>query len=132
MAKPGQRQLEEVDNDFANDEDYENDRSEAVETASRHVAAAGRRGERTLLSELREFVRTPSHRADSKAARSFDWLKANLKPGGQWSDRRVILFTEYRATQKWLHDLLAAEDLAGQDRLADRFTAACPKAGWTG
>ena len=29
----------------------------------------------------------------------------------------MILFTEYRATQKWLHDLLAAEELGGPDRL---------------
>ena len=115
-GKAWQRQLEEADNDFANDDDYENIASEAVETASRHVAALASE-EKALLRELREFATHAATRADSKARALIDWLKASLKPDGHWSDRRVIIFTEYRATQKWLHDLLAAEGLAGQDRL---------------
>jgi len=115
-GKAWQRQLDEADNDFANDEDYENVASEAVETASRHVAALATE-EKALLRELREFATHAATRADSKARALIDWLKANLQPNGKWSDRRVIIFTEYRATQKWLHDLLAAEGLAGQDRL---------------
>jgi len=111
-----QRQLEDVENDFADDDDYENVSSEAVETASRHSAPLATE-EKTLLAELREFATHAATRADSKARALIDWLKANIKPDGQWSDRRVIIFTEYRATQKWLHDLLAAEGLAGQDRL---------------
>jgi len=111
-----QRQLEEADNDFANDEDYEALALEAIETASHQVTPlAGE--EKKLLAELREFATHAATRADSKARRLIQWLKDNLKPDGQWTDRRVIIFTEYRATQKWLHDLLAAEGFAGQDRL---------------
>ena len=111
-----QRQVEEADNDFANDEDHENLSLEAVETASRHVMPLVAE-EKQLLAELREFATHAATRADSKARRLIQWLKDNLKPDGNWSDRRVIIFTEYRATQKWLHDLLAAEGFAGQDRL---------------
>jgi len=111
-----QRQLEEADDDFADDENYENVSSEAVETASRHSAPLATE-EKALLAELREFATHAATRADSKARALIDWLQANIKPNGQWSDRRVIIFTEYRATQKWLHDLLAAGGLAGQDRL---------------
>jgi SNF2 family DNA or RNA helicase len=111
-----QRQLEEVDNDFANDEDYETTALEAVESASRHIPALVAE-EEALLKELREFAVRAASSADTKARRLIQWLKHALKPRGQWSDRRVILFTEYRATQKWLHDLLAAEDLGGPDRL---------------
>ena len=111
-----QRQLEEIDNDFANDEDYETTALEAVESASRHVAPLVGE-EKALLKELREFATHAASSADTKARRLIQWLKDALKPGGQWSDRRVILFTEYRATQKWLHDLLAAEGLGGPDRL---------------
>ena len=50
-----------------------------------------------------------------------------MKPEGQWTDRRVIIFTEYRATQKWLHDLLAAEGLAGQDRLLTIYGGMTPE-----
>ncbi len=115
-ATAWQRQVEEADDDFANDEDYENTALEAVETASRHVAPLAVE-EKTLLAELRQFAAHAASLADSKARRLIQWLKENLKPGGQWSNHRVILFTEYRATQKWLHDLLAAEGLGGEGRL---------------
>jgi superfamily II DNA or RNA helicase len=111
-----QRLIEEADNDFANDEDYESLSLEAIETASRQVTPLAVE-EKKLLAELREFATHAATRADSKARRLIQWLKVNLKPDGQWTERRVIIFTEYRATQKWLHDLLAAEGFAGQDRL---------------
>ena len=38
-------------------------------------------------------------------------------PNGAWSNERVIIFTEYRATQKWLQTFLASEKLAGGERL---------------
>jgi hypothetical protein len=110
------RQIEEADNDFANDEDAEQIALEAIEIASRHVSALTAE-ERTLLAELRKFAADAASRADSKARKLIEWLKKTLKPGGEWSNERVIIFTEYRATQKWLHDLLAAEGFAGQDRL---------------
>jgi SNF2 family DNA or RNA helicase len=115
-----QRQIEEVDNDFSNDEDYENTSLEAVDTASRHVTALSTE-EKTLLNQLREFATHAAAHADSKARTLIKWLKQSLKPAGAWSDRRVIIFTEYRATQKWLHDLLAAEGLAEQDRLLTMY-----------
>jgi superfamily II DNA or RNA helicase len=110
------RQLEEVENDWAVDEDYEEQTLEAIDTASRQVTPLVAE-EQALLAELRSFAAASAMRADSKAQRLILWLKEHIKPGGQWSDRRVILFTEYRATQKWLHDLLAAEGFAGSDRL---------------
>jgi SNF2 family DNA or RNA helicase len=115
-----QRQVEEADNDFANDEDYENLALEAVETASRHVTPLAAK-EKALLADLRQFATDAVTRADSKARTLIHWLKKTLKPDDQWSNHRVILFTEYRATQKWLHDLLAAEGLAGQGRLLTMY-----------
>src|SRR5262249_58892406 len=56
-------------------------------------------------------------RPDSKAKAILEWLRSYLKPGGDWSKERVIIFTEYRATQKWLVDILTAEGFGGQDRL---------------
>lgn len=111
-----QRQLDDADNDSGDDEENENNTLEALETASRHVAALAVE-EKALLTELRRFATDAATRADSKARTLIQWLKKMLKPNGQWSNQRVILFTEYRATQKWLHDLFAAEGLAGQDRL---------------
>ena len=40
-----------------------------------------------------------------------------MKPNGKWSNERVIIFTEYRATQNWLQTLLAADGLTEGERL---------------
>ena len=111
-----QRQLDEADDDNANDEEAEERRDEALETASRHAHALAAE-ERKLLSTLRDYAARFGDLPDSKARALIEWLKANLKPDGKWSDRRVIIFTEYRTTQKWLHGLFAAEGLAGDNRL---------------
>ncbi len=111
-----QRQIEEADNDFASDEEYEAASFDAIETASRHSSPLAKE-EKPLLGELRHFAADAAMRTDSKARALVRWLKEQLKPNDQWNNQRVIIFTEYRATQKWLHDLLAAEGLAGQERL---------------
>jgi superfamily II DNA or RNA helicase len=115
-----QRDVEEANNDFANDDEYEDISLEAIETASRHVSSLVAE-ERKLLAELRSYAAEASIRADSKARRLIRWLNDHLKPDGQWSDRRVIIFTEYRATQKWLHNLLAAEGFAEENRLLTMY-----------
>ena len=58
---------------------------------------------------------------DSKAETFIRWLKAIVRPDGKWSDERVIIFTEYRATQNWLNTLLAAEGLTEGDRLMTMY-----------
>jgi Superfamily II DNA and RNA helicases len=73
--------------------------------------------ERNLLKQLSEYAAKASQRPDCKAQTLIDWLKLALKPSGKWNEERVILFTEYRATQKWLHDLLAREGFAEEGRL---------------
>src|SRR5205807_5104915 len=45
----------------------------------------------------------------------------HIRPGGKWSDERVIIFTEYRATQDWLQGVLAAEGLTGGERLLTMY-----------
>src|SRR5712692_992360 len=110
------RQVEEIEEEFADDEVYEDSTAEVVDAASRLFREPSA-AEQVLLQELRDFARGASARADSKAATLIQWLHETLKPKGEWNDHRVLIFTEYRATQKWLQGLLAAEGLAGGDRL---------------
>jgi superfamily II DNA/RNA helicase len=72
--------------------------------------------EKRLLSRMRDWAQKASHRTDAKAKAILDWIEANLKSAGAWNDRRVILFTEYRTTHQWLHQILAANGYGG-DRL---------------
>ena len=69
------------------------------------------------MQELRDYARDASMRPDSKARRLIDWLNATLRPNGQWNNERVLIFTEYRTTQKWLQGLMAAAGLVQGDRL---------------
>jgi len=73
--------------------------------------------ESASLKRLREFAHKSTLRPDCKAQALIDWLKKTLRPSNRWNDERVIIFTEYRATQKWLFDLLAPEGLAADGRL---------------
>ena len=48
------------------------------------------------------------------------WIRENMTAGGQWTDRRLLLFTEYEDTRRWLERRLleALHDLDPEDRIA--------------
>jgi superfamily II DNA or RNA helicase len=108
--------LQKAEEDYADDGRFEEAQDEAVEEATRRTAPLSD-DERRMLRQLREWAQGASHRPDSKAKAIIDWIEAHLKPEGEWNDRRVILFTEYRTTHQWLHELLATHGFGG-DRLA--------------
>ncbi|WP_026922181.1 DISARM system SNF2-like helicase DrmD [Glycomyces arizonensis] len=73
--------------------------------------------EHALLARINAWA--AEHRAapDTKAAALLDFLTATCKPDGEWSEERVVVFTEYRDTLHWLHELLASQGFGG-DRVA--------------
>ncbi len=105
-----------ADEDYADDREVENAQAEAVEEATRRASplTAEQRG---MLDELRAWAQRARNQTDSKAKAILDWLTTNLKPDGQWNDCRVILFTEYRTTHQWIHQILASHGFGGE-RLA--------------
>lgn len=105
-----------VEEDYADDHEVENAQSEAVEEASR-ASQPLTAEQQQMLNELRAWAQTSKNQVDAKAKAVLDWLAANLKDAGQWNDRRVILFTEYRTTHQWMHEILASHGFGG-DRLA--------------
>ncbi len=110
------RQADDLEEVAPDDEDAEQAATDALDTAAtlmRQLSAE----EQALLDRLVTFGRTASTRPDAKAAHLIQWLRATLLPDGRWNQERVIVFTEWRATQKWLQGLLAHEGLAGQGRL---------------
>ncbi len=119
------RAIARTDEDYADDDTRESAEAEAVEEASRRLRQLSDE-ERGLLERLASWSRQASHRPDSKAEALIRWLKANLQHDGKWSDARVILFTEYRTTQVWLHEILASHGFGG-DRLELLFGGMDPK-----
>jgi superfamily II DNA or RNA helicase len=80
--------------------------------------------ERALLDELGQWAETHRVRPDARATAFLDWLTDVCRtPDGGWTDARVIIFTEYRDTQKWLIDLLLTHGFGGDggDRIADLY-----------
>lgn len=110
------RDIEDFSDDYADDEEYELETGEVMGSVSQSLSPLSAE-EKGLLQQLREFAARASQRPDCKAQTLINWLKSNLRPGGQWNSQRVIIFTEYRATQKWLYDLLAREGFAEEGRL---------------
>lgn len=73
-----------------------------------------------LLRAMERWAVRHEATADSKARRLIADLKAVCRPDGKrWSNERVVVFTEYRDTQRWLHDLLEQEGLAEPGRVAE-------------
>jgi ERCC4-related helicase len=103
-------------------EDYSDDglRDDAEMEAVDEVATQIRplnSEEEAMLSELKAWSENAAKKADSKATAIVEWIDDVLKTDGEWNKERVILFTEYRATQIWLQELLAPRDMGGE-RLA--------------
>ncbi|WP_448560444.1 helicase-related protein [Trichothermofontia sp.] len=73
--------------------------------------------EQALLTFMKQWAIEAAGRPDSKAHTLLNWINTHIRPQDQWSQQRVIIFTEYCTTQKWLYDLLAAQGLAQGDRL---------------
>lgn len=111
-----QRQLDRVDEDYYSDEEAEVATDDAVDTASLLFQPLGDR-EHQLLQEMRAWAEVASSRMDAKVAELISWLHETVRPHGRWGDERVIIFSEYRATQNWLQGVLAREGLTGGDRL---------------
>ncbi len=115
------RHVEAVEDEAADDDErLEQEHGEAVQVAGSLWGDLSPE-ERSLLEELEQYAQKAAGRPDSKASRLLEWLKETIKPGGQWNDERVIIFTEYRATQNWLHGLFSAAGLAEKERLSTLF-----------
>ena len=107
--------IQRAEEDYANDADVEAAQQEAVEEATRHSRSLSAE-ERILLNELRHWSQLAMNQIDSKAKALLLWIDKHLKTDQLWNGKRVILFTEYRTTLDWLHQILATQDLGG-DRL---------------
>ena len=103
--KEAEQRLEDYDGDYSEEDDQ-------LDSALKAAAKAGvtlRSGDKTRTDQLRKWASQASHQKDSKAEQLFQFIQQNLCPGGQWNDRRVIVFTEYRDTLNYLKELFAGE-----------------------
>jgi superfamily II DNA or RNA helicase len=95
-----------------------------VEAATR-ATSAGPPGEqeRELLAQMTEIAEASRGLPDARVRELVEWIKANQcpdlpRPGAKWKDVRVVVFTEYDDTQRYLRQqlegLTSATDRGGE------------------
>lgn len=104
-----------TEEDYADDAQVEDAQAEAVEAAT-EMSAPLTEEQRGMLERLCSWAEGAKNRRDSKADAILGWLQEHLRTDGDFNDKRVILFTEYRATHSWLHEILTSAGWGG-DRL---------------
>ncbi len=67
---------------------------------------------RHILEELQQRANQNWRRPDAKTQALLDWIAQTCFPDGKWNDERVIVFTEYRATLNYLHEMLTRDNSA--------------------
>lgn len=102
-----------AEEDFANDQLYENAQDEAVETAGT-LSVPLDQEQRQMLDELTAWAEKSKYQVDAKATAIIDWLETHLKTDGEWNGKRVILFTEFRATHIWMEQILTIHGFGGE------------------
>lgn len=104
-----------TEEEYSDDSLVEAAQNEAVEVVG-ELAPPLTFEQRDMLDRLSAWAEKARNRADAKATAIIDWLESHLKTDGRWNGKRVILFTEYRATHSWLQQILTANGFGG-DRL---------------
>jgi hypothetical protein len=133
VAAPIQRKLDLEEGDpethGVSDETLEEEREASMQAASADLPSPTEEA-RTLLSEMRAIAEKARRAPDAKALALLDWLRKNLCPAvglaedtsedRSWGPRRVILFTEYADTKRYLVDLLT-QSIAHTDDAENRI-----------
>jgi superfamily II DNA or RNA helicase len=110
------RIFEQAEEDSADESELQEAEVEALEAAARAFRPPSP-AEANILSRLAGWAERAAAKLDSKAETLIKWLEHTVRPGGRWNSERVIVFTEYRDTQKWLHDQLAVRGFKEGGRL---------------
>lgn len=78
--------------------------------------------ELVLLEEMAALADRGRGVPDARVKELIAWIRANLFDGaGHWNDRRVLIFTEYTETKRYLEQQLQSA-FAATDRIGDRIT----------
>ncbi len=101
----------------------------AASTDSRRLETrTALRRELALVDAMRGIAEASRHDADPRVHRIVAWIDANLCPvlsapaPPQWNERRLLVFTEYEDTRRWLQRCLN-EAIAHSDRASERIAA---------
>ena len=81
--------------------------------------------EQKLLDEMTDIAEQARGKSDARTVKLIEWIRAQMcpdlgKPGANWNDTRVLIFTEYDDTKRYLLSRLEAA-IKDSDRAANRI-----------
>ncbi len=81
--------------------------------------------EQKLLDEMTDIAEQARGKSDARTVKLIEWIRAQMcpdlgKPGATWNDTRVLIFTEYDDTKRYLLGRLEAA-IKDSDRAANRI-----------
>jgi SNF2 family DNA or RNA helicase len=79
-----------------------------------------------MVDQMLGIAEPAALRPDARVQWLVQWIERNMLDGRMWKDRRLILFTEYEDTRRWLERRLreAFGDTDRADERIDVFTGA--------
>ncbi len=92
-----------------------------MQAATEATAAVNAGRERQLRDEMSAIANAARGLADPRISKLVEWIRTNLCPGGRWNDRRVLIFTEYTDTKRYLEQQFRAA-FAGTDHADQRIS----------
>lgn len=91
-------------------EDLEAEVDAQIEAATAAAPApAAQSAEEDLLKQMAELADRHRHEPDARVHTLFEWINANMRPNGEWNDTRIIIFTEFEDTLRYLKSQLVGE-----------------------
>ncbi|MFI0370847.1 DISARM system SNF2-like helicase DrmD [Actinomadura sp. 1N219] len=113
VLPPEDEWLEDFFDDTATLDDESLDEAESDALTLTAPLVESRDDELTLLQRMHDWAAAHEAQPDAKAAKLIEYLTSVCRPDRDWTNERVIVFTEYRDTKNWLRDLLRTHGLGG-------------------
>lgn len=108
-----------ADDERANLEPAELEREEAAQVEAATMAAFAKPAQpaaERLLEQMTDIAESARGKPDAKVKRLVEWIRENMLKGKEWTNARVLVFTEYEATLTYLRgqldSLIASTDRA--------------------
>ena len=92
----------------------------ATVVAERNTTATQLKSELAAVDAMLAVAEPHATKPDARVRWLTKWINENLVPNGRWNERRVIIFTEFEDTRRWLERRLR-EAIADTDQADDRI-----------
>lgn len=112
--------LEDAAAEMEIDADEESLAEAATAIGSFGAAKADLRGEIDAVDAMLDIANRNIGRSDARVLWLVEWINENLLVDSQWNQRRLIIFTEYEDTRRWLERRLR-EAVADTDQADERI-----------